>query len=462
MTAPAPALAALAGVEREAARVRDGFDAALAAAADAAWRACSARVPSARPPTLALPPAFADVLAVVIAVEERDAPPRAAALRRHYLELMPRLRVEQLATAAAPNAALFHAPLDWSRLPRLVDALDGTFALAAAAGVTTLLGAPSAAALRAACPTLASLYERTFYGACMPLLYGYPADLRCFGRALAAGDFHDVVDLHLTSPLLHELAHFDRASPCLYPLYLDECVAGFVGVRVARALAFPSPGSAAALYAAPWFAQVGQALARVAGADAIVRAHTGTARWDDVLPRGLAATLAHAGFADWLAHRQPHLLADGFRPDAWLKLIFLAAAGEDVRTLDDAAARAWADVPPGDDSPDDALILADALTAMCLHNAQDDGHFTVAAAAPRGPVWVDAHACRVSAPGGPHDPTGLAYFLPPALAARLRARGIAGYTVELDGPDAAADAAALIADAAPDRRAPRFLLRRTS
>ncbi len=76
---------------------------------------------------------------------------------------------------------------------------------------------------------------------------------------------------------------------------------------------------------------------------------------------------------------------------------------------------------------------------------------------------VDVDACRVSAPGGAHDPPELGYWLPPALAAALRARGIAGYTVELDGPDigaAAADAAALIADGAPGRRAPRFLLQR--
>ncbi|HZS42156.1 MAG TPA: hypothetical protein VFF06_35245 [Polyangia bacterium] len=454
------------GVGGEAARARAGFDARLRAAGEAAWRELTARGgvrDGAAPPELSLPAGFADVLAAVVAVEEREGTPRAEALRRHYLDFMPRLRVEQLATRAEPNLTLLHRPLDWRRLPRLAGAIDRLFALLAGAGVTpSLLGCASAAALRARYATLGQLYERTYYGGFMPLLYGWPADLAFFGRALAAGgDFEDAVDRHLTAPILHELAHLDPSTPALFPLYLDECVAGWLGVRVLREFAYPAPGADHALYAAPWFAQVGQALVRACGADAVVRAHAGAEPWESAIQPLLTQSLARAGRDDYLAHRQPHLLSDSFRPDRWIKLIQLAAAGERA-SLDEAEARPWRAIPAGAESPLDAEILDDALAAMCLRNTQVDRHFVVASAPPRAPIAIDLDACRVSTAPGEFDPAPPAYWFPPAVSARLRARGIAGYTVEVESLDALPAIARLILAGEPRggvERGAGFMLR---
>src|SRR5579862_1665434 len=254
------------GVGDEAARVRGRFAARLRASGEAAWRDLEARgalADGAPPPELSLAPGFADVLAAVIAVEEREGSPRAEALSRHYLDYMPRLRVEQLATRAEPNFTLLHRPLDWPRLPRLAGAIDRLFALLDGAGVrAAIAGAAGGAELRARHATIASLYPRTFYGGFMPLLYGWPADLAYFARAVSTGGDAAAaptaaIDRHLAAPILHELVHLDPSTPALFPLYLDECVAAYVGVRVLRELAYPAPGAeedCGALYAAPWFA----------------------------------------------------------------------------------------------------------------------------------------------------------------------------------------------------------------
>src|SRR5687767_15055836 len=82
-----------------------------------------------------MPPAFAEMLAAALAQERRDGAGRDATLRRHYLDLMPALRTAQLDPSLRPQAALFHAPLDPARLPRLVAALDRLYDLVARAGV---------------------------------------------------------------------------------------------------------------------------------------------------------------------------------------------------------------------------------------------------------------------------------------------------------------------------------------
>jgi hypothetical protein len=215
-----------------------------------------------------------------------------------------------------------------------------------------------------------------------------------------------------------------------------------------------------ALYAAPWFAQVGQALARVIGVSTMVQAHAGRLPWAEALPGALQRSLERAGFDDYCAHRQPHLLSNGFRPQPWLKLICLAAAGEELRSLDEAARRPWREISSGPETEFDELILSDALRAMCLRNRVDAGHFVVERAAPRGPVLVDLEACCVFGEGGPHDHGRLAYWFPPAIAARLRARGIAGYIVELDTPDALDELVGFIREGAPGRRGQGFLLTR--
>ena len=127
-------------------------------------------------PDLALPSPLRRMLAHAIA-HDRD-----AALAAHYTDVMPRQRIAQL----QPTTPLFHARLDWSRLPRLRAATGRLFAILGEAGVTTgVLGAATIDELCAATPTLASLYARTCTTAAayMPLLYGYPADLAVLHRA---------------------------------------------------------------------------------------------------------------------------------------------------------------------------------------------------------------------------------------------------------------------------------------
>src|SRR5687767_2302505 len=167
----------------------------------------------------------------------------------HYTKVMPAMRAQQR------GEALFNEPLDWSRLPRLSAIFDRLTALCRDAGVAY---EPSRA------PTLAALYERTYYGGFMPLLYGYPADLAYFtrrGHELGL-DTLGTIDHYLAAPILHELCHFGRERDALLPLHLDECIAGYIGAYVWPELVYPEGDHDDAIYAAPWLSQVGQAVAR--------------------------------------------------------------------------------------------------------------------------------------------------------------------------------------------------------
>jgi hypothetical protein len=348
----------------------------------------------------------------------------ADAFARHYLELMPRMRVEQLDVSDGPAATFFHTPLDWPALPRLCRALERLFALLPAGA--SLVGARDFAELRARHRTVAELFADTAYGGFMPLLYGYPADLAYFARALDGNSPLAVIDRYLAAPLIHELTHFGRARDVL-SLYLDECVAAWLGVQVMHEFAFPALGDDNGLYATPWFAQVGQALARVAGAANVIAAQAGVVPWCEALPAGLAAALARLGDEDLRATRPLHLLSDTYAPDRWMKLCFLAAAGAPVAdvTLAELAALPWGAVPPGAESDNDAMIVRDGLRAMCLRNFQIDRSFRVSTRPPPAPITIDIDRCKITTAPAPDSCDGIApaYLLPPATAARLRRAG---------------------------------------
>jgi hypothetical protein len=348
----------------------------------------------------------------------------AAAVARHYLELMPRMRVEQLEVSDGPASLFFHAPLDWDALPRLNRAVERLFARLPAGA--TLVGAHDVAELQARRLTVAQLFAETAYGGFMPLLYGYPADLAYFARALDGNGIAAVIDRYLAAPLIHELTHFGRARDVL-SLYLDECIAAWLGVAVMPEFAFPAPGEDNGLYATPWFAQVGQALARVAGADNVIAAQAGLCSWRDALPPGLADALVRLGADDYRATRPQHLLSDTYAPARWMKLCFLAAGGAPVAgvTLAELEALPWRAIPPGPENEDDAIIVGDALRAMCLRNFQIDHSFRVSTRPPPSPITIDLDACVVTtAPGSDgFDGAAPAYLFPPAVAARLRRDG---------------------------------------
>src|SRR5262249_14548902 len=116
------------------------------------------------------------------------------------------------------------------------------------------------------------------------LLYGYPADLRYFHKRHPGGDLMPIFDRYFTAPIIHELCHFAPHQNALYPPYLDECVAGWLGVYVLPEFAYPLPENDDAIFAAPWLAQVGQAMARAFGVRSVIRAHAGASPWEEALP----------------------------------------------------------------------------------------------------------------------------------------------------------------------------------
>jgi hypothetical protein len=419
----------------------------------------------------ALPAALRRFLVRALA-EERATPgpeaaQRASALVRHYTELMPRMRIAQLAPDAAPEAAVLAARLDWTRLPRLSGAIDRLFALLRDHGVAAepALGAPTADALRARSPTLGALYERTHYGGCMPLLYGTDGDLAYFARRAAedGDDVHALVDRFLTTPIVHELAHFGRDRAALSPPHLDECVAGWLGVHVHPAFAYPGDADDDAIFAAPWLAQIGQAIARAFGIAPIVRAHAGAAPWDAVVPRPFVVAAARFGWADWCARRTLHFLSDTLDPAPWVALALAAGARRSLagETLTSLARRPLADLAGAlPDDPDfDRAIVADALRAMCLANRREGGSFRTRTVLPDAPIEIDAGAATVTtAKRGDVDVVAPRYWLPPAIAARIRAAGFGGYALRLGAIDAIAEAAAAICAAGPAVERPGFAL----
>lgn len=269
-----------------------------------------------------MPRALRDVIAraVAIAPEMRDA------IERHYVELMPRMRDEQLAHP------LMRAPLHWERLPRMRAAIE-----------RVAQHLPWARAALDA-PSLAELHASTYYGDCMPMLYAYPADLAYFTTRGLAADA--MIDRYLTAPVVHELCHGERTRDALCP-HLDECAGGWLGVHVWPEFAYPAAGEDDAIYASPWLAQVGAALVRVFGVDAVVH-HT--------LPRDFIDASERAYWDDWRVRRSLHFLCDTLNPRPWLELIF---AGRELAS--DRAA--------------DIAIVTDALRAMCLETTQVGGSF---------------------------------------------------------------------------------------
>jgi hypothetical protein len=200
-------------------------------------------------------------------------------------------------------------------------------------------------------------------------------------RALEHASFAAVVDRFLAGPVMHELVHFDRAREGIFPGVLDECVAGWLTVRLVPGFAFRDDGEGA-VFAAPWFAQVGLALERAVGLAPLVRGE---------LPARLAEPLARMGWADLRARRPLHFLSDPYAPQPWLSAI-----------LDGAR----------DPSPLDARIAGEALRAMCLRHAIVDHHHVVTAAPPELPIVIDFDAGDCSRAARDGDPASPWHWFP--------------------------------------------------
>ena len=155
-------------------------------------------------PALRLPPSLRESL---VAAAQRDACPDAVVA--HYCERMPALLVEQLRPDDAPRA-LLHRPLVLARLPRLAAALDGLFAALAAAGVDAhaLVARGVARRPRRRAPDR----RRALRAHALRQRLAAPRRVcrrsrRARRRARQTRDADDVLDLRLSSHLVHELCH---------------------------------------------------------------------------------------------------------------------------------------------------------------------------------------------------------------------------------------------------------------
>ncbi len=407
---------------------------------------------------LALPAPLRLTLTHAIALERSEGnAAKVDDLLRHYTVTMP----AQRETQRTSNEPLLHTPLMWDELPRLSHAIERLFAVLVDAGVDPrgALGAPSASEFRARTRTLAVLYERSHYGAVMPLLYGNLADLAYF-RASDGGP-QQVIDRYLTTPIVHELCHLSRERDALQPLHLDECVAGWLGVHVHPEFAYPALGHDDAIFAAPWLAQIGQALARAFGLRALVRAHAGAEPWDAALPAAFVDAAIRLGWDDWRARRTLHFLSDTLDPAPWVALALTVASGRDVTTatLADLAATKLSELELPPDPDFDRAIVEDALRAMCLENYRIEGSFRARAKLPDGPIAIDASECVMTSPRrGEVDIVDPRYWIPPAVGRRLLDAGRTGCSVKLEAIAAIPAAARAITDAAPPGDGPGFTL----
>jgi hypothetical protein len=155
----------------------------------------------------------------------------------------------------------------------------------------------------------------------------------------------------------------------------------------------------------------------------------------------MAEELLRLAWDEFARTRDPHFLSSARRPEPWLKLFFLLAAGGPGRPLEEMDALPWTEVPVPEEAPLDRVILDCALRAMCLHDYQEQLAWRVARRLPDRPITIDLAACRV----GCGERT---YLFPPSPAARLRERA-RGYTVHLSDLSALDDLAAALLDGTP-------------
>jgi hypothetical protein len=91
------------------------------------------------------------------------------------------------------------------------------------------------------------------------------------------------------------------------------------------------------------------------------------------------------------------------------------------------------------------VIVGDALRAMCLANARVEGSFRTRTIVPEIAIEIDAlHV--TTARTGDLDYIAPRYWLPPAVAAAIRARGHAGYALWLGTTEAIPAAVRTICD----------------
>jgi hypothetical protein len=381
-------------------------------------------------PRPALPPPLRESL---VAAARLDACPDAVVA--HYCDRMPALMVEQLRPDDAPRA-LLRRPLALARLPRLRAALDGLFAALDGAAIDplALVGASSPAALVAARPTAAALYAHTLFGSGLPLVGAYPADRAPLAAELATRDADDVIDLRLSSHLVHELCHgpgreHDGAPA---PWLVAEAAATHLGAAARAAHLFPDePGEA--LRGVSLFVLVGEVLARRFGTAALWRVSLGVPT-AELFGARTARALDEAGWDDWRARQEAPFARDALGAAAWIKLIELARTDERA-SLAEAARWPWSALPWWSDAIDDAdrRMVPRAVAALFCVNAMAPTFQTLPSEPPGARLWLDVGECTLRAEpradGVFAEPAW--WLFPPPLARALADRG--ARRVRIDG-----------------------------
>lgn len=329
----------------------------------------------------ALPPSFADAV-----VDACQASPRtASAVQRNYLTAGPTDRVRLLSGASA-ELALLHAPLDPDRLPRTVAALTRLLDLTERAGVppSVVIGAPSLEALFHDRPTWAQLFLRSYFGGFQAPLFGREDNLSALARHIEGGcPLHRALDPVLASALTHEHAHGLPDRDALQPPYLDEAIVLWITTEVCPGSTWPGPEGDHVVPGAPRLAEVGAALVREIGRDALLRAHFGVQPWSQVLAPGFRESLRALGKLRFAAAPAAHLLGEPHNPEPWLRRIAHAHAPDRPAPLP----RVPLDRPADLDAFDRTWILG-AVRGLCVVGTLVDGVYQPIGHAP-GAITVD-------------------------------------------------------------------------
>jgi len=397
---------------------------------------------------LSLPQGLSEVIRAAVALERQEGRVEAAeALLAHHLDHIPTVLLLQWNTDTAVGRRLFHEPVEPRAWRWLGTGLAGWSALLARSGVEAGSAQPVLASMLAGEVVWSAQYARTFFGRSQPMLVVYPPQLEALeGQGHEAAAWAPVFDGHLAGAWLHELGHFGPERAALFP-YLDEAVAGYLGMAAWPGAVFPAAGQPGGLWGWPAFTQVGQAMARLFGLEAVVRAQAGVMPWEEVLGAGLLRAMERLWWEAYQARREVSFHPDTRRPDRWVRLMELAASGVEV----EAVTAAELDGPPPKEvegvEGDRALVretLLHAVSSACLVKRPGLCASSLAAMeVPSRPIRIEFAEARCELEGG--SPAGL-HVVPWAWASRLRRAGVRALEVRLSSvvPEALEAAAAAL------------------
>lgn len=255
-----------------------------------------------------------------------------------YSQSMPTALAMQRAGLDPRCPGLMAIELALSDMPRLARALARLDTMLTEAHVAAGLARPRFALdplLAGERPSLGEWYATTFFGGLQPLFGTTPEVLAALANT-PAGQRTRRLDELLAPALLHELLHFDRSRAPLHPPYLDEAIAGALGVLTLEATALPSSHHRAegeALEGFLTYAQLGLALATTVGVEPLLLAQCGSRPWAEVLPDGAQDRALSLYWRRFAVRAEAHLHPDPDDPAPFLEALVGLPGSEAVSTL---------------------------------------------------------------------------------------------------------------------------------